>query len=349
MSNNKEILLVGHWSFHMYEESFAKGLTRAGCNVIKFSLSKYSLKFHFLNYYLNLFKIRKINSDIQLQLKSSKANYLFLWNDVPVFPKTLKIAKLYGVKVVTYTNDDPFKSRSILQTRNIRNLYSFYWYRKFIKFSDVNFVYRAINLQEIEKFAPKSKNFILMPYFVPDVHYPLNFSLRDCKRDVIFIGHYEDDQRVEYINYLLEKGIDIQIFGAGWEKAKDLIINGSLKDIKVMEKHNYTLELSRSRICLCFLSKLNRDEYTRRCFEIPAMKKILVSEYSHALNKIYRDGEEAVYFKSKEDLLKKVKDLLSNPREIDRIAENGYKKCLNEGFDVYSISRDFIRKVDEVL
>lgn len=349
MSNKKTILLVGHWSFHMYEESLAKGLTRAGCNVIKFSLSQYSLKFHILNFYINLFKIKKINADIQLQLKSSKANYLFLWNDVPVFPETLKIAKSYGIKVITYTNDDPFRSRSIFRTRNVRSLYSFYWYQKFIKFADINFVYRAINLQEIKKYAPKSKNLILMPYFVPDVHYPQNYSLRDCKRDVVFIGHYENDQRVEYINYLLQNGIDIQIFGAGWKKAKDLMIQGSLKDIKVMDMQNYTLELSRSRICLCFLSKLNRDEYTRRCFEIPAMKKILVSEYSHALSKIYRDGEEAVYFKSKEDLLKKITDLLANPKEIDRIADNGFKKCLNEGFDVYSISRELIKKVDEVL
>ena len=48
--------------------------------------------------------------------------------------------------------------------------------------------------------------------------------------------------------------------------------------------------------CSFFLSKINNDSYTRRNFEIPAMKKVL-SEYSDELNKIFIEGKEMIFLR----------------------------------------------------
>jgi spore maturation protein CgeB len=90
------------------------------------------------------------------------------------------------------------------------------------------------------------------------------------------------------------------------------------------DEYNYTI--NRFQIALVFLSKLNHDTYTRRCFEIPATKTLMLCEYSDDMNSLFPENECAVYFRSKEDLAEKIKYLLCNPGEIDRIAKNGFER-----------------------
>ena len=68
---------------------------------------------------------------------------------------------------------------------------------------------------------------------------------------------------------------------------------------------------------------MNRDTYTRRCFEIPASGTLLLSEYSEDMASILHDGKSAVYFKSKQDLLDKVELLLKDNQLRKKIATNG--------------------------
>ena len=94
--------------------------------------------------------------------------------------------------------------------------------------------------------------------------------------------------------------------------------------------------LSSHKIALCFLSKLNQDVYTRRCFEITASGTLLISEFSEELNLIFGDMYGAVLFKSAKEFQKKLKYLKENPLEVELIANNG-KKIVNEkNFDIYS-------------
>ncbi len=48
-----------------------------------------------------------------------------------------------------------------------------------------------------------------------------------------------------------------------------------------------------------FLSKINKDSYTRRNFEIPAMKKVLLSEYSSELSNMFIEDKEMVFLETK--------------------------------------------------
>ena len=80
-----------------------------------------------------------------------------------------------------------------------------------------------------------------------------------------------------------------------------------------------------------FLSKLNSDTYTRRCFEIPATQTLMLSEYTDDLNEMFPSDKCAVYFTTPEELVVKCKYLLSHPNEIKQIAENGYKRLKELG------------------
>jgi spore maturation protein CgeB len=101
-------------------------------------------------------------------------------------------------------------------------------------------------------------------------------------------------------------------------------------------------------MCLGFLSKLNRDDYTYRCFEIPACGSLLLAERTPTLEKIFQENEEAVFFSSVEEMLEKVLWLRQHPEEITRIAAAGRKRVLTDGHSNYDRAQQFLRLVDKV-
>ncbi len=71
--------------------------------------------------------------------------------------------------------------------------------------------------------------------------------------------------------------------------------------IKPVTGIEYNYAICGSKITLCFLSKINSDTYTRRNFEVPAMGKLMLSEYSQDLEIIFKENEEMVFFRNRDD------------------------------------------------
>jgi hypothetical protein len=92
--------------------------------------------------------------------------------------------------------------------------------------------------------------------------------------------------------------------------------------------------IAAARAGLCFLSRLNRDSYTRRCFEIPACGTVLVSERTDDLAALFRDGDEAVLFSTREELVKKVRWLAADAGAARRIAAAGRERVHRDGHGV---------------
>ena len=91
-------------------------------------------------------------------------------------------------------------------------------------------------------------------------------------------------------------------------------------------------------IALCFLSKLNKDTYTRRCFEIPAIGSALFSEYSEYLANLFIDGTEAVFFRNQNELVEKVTYYLNHKDELEEIRKRGTERVSRDGHE-YLFSR----------
>ena len=109
--------------------------------------------------------------------------------------------------------------------------------------------------------------------------------------DVLFIGHFSKD-RLNIINYLLENNIKVKIFGPGWNVgplSKQYCYD---KPILPIYGDDYFRAIKQSKICLAFLSKLNRDVYTRRNFEITAMGTLMLSERTKELTNKFKKKTE---------------------------------------------------------
>jgi spore maturation protein CgeB len=162
--------------------------------------------------------------------------------------------------------------------------------------------------------------------------------------DIVFIGHFEDDGRKEYIKYLLDdRGLDFHIYGTLWDRSKyTMEIRSHFGEIKPLY-NDYNLALNSVKIALVFLSKRNNDTYTRRCFEITAAKTFMLSQYTDDLDSMFKEGVEAEYFRDKEEMIDKIRYYLEYDDKREKIAKAGYKRLFRDGHEVTDRAGEILR------
>lgn len=244
---------------------------------------------------LNKFNYRLINIPIK------SFDFIFVEKGFYLRPSTIiKLKKKYPLaKFIYYTHDN----YTLSHNRNI-----------FTQWSLKKNLYNLVVLYDIKS----RKNYVEKicstevlyrnPGYCKTIHKNLN-----TKKiyDVCFIGTFEQN-RYEYIKYLSMNGIKISVFGMGWNKIS------SSQNFKIIHKdlinYEYNLELSKYKICLCFLRHLNNDSQTSRTYEIPASGNFGLYEYSSDHVRLFSQFDKKLIFKNKNDLLKSVIFYLNNPK-----------------------------------
>ena len=322
-----KIMIAGDWKWPHYEAAFAQALSAVGHLVIPFSFSQF-FKGKLGHYQSALpvpaWTLLNINSALLKCVRNTSPDLVLVWRGTHVLPTTIKKIKQSGTLTASYNNDDPF-GPPVHGNTPWHHRFLWVWYQRCLKNFDFNFVYRPINLKEAVSYGAKNVK-VLMPYFLPWQERPVALSDTDNNRfgcDVVFIGHYEPDGRCDYLRALVNNGINVRLFGEQYVKA-----------------------LCGAKICLSFLSRLNRDVYTRRCFEIPACGRLLMCERSDELTNMFIEDEEAVFFSSIDELVTKAKWLIKNQDVANKIALAGNSRVWADGHDVQSRARQFLSMVN---
>ena len=344
-------MIVGAWQWPIYEHAFSQALSNYGVDVIPCKTQQFFEGF--LGKYrtalpaFDLIKWR-LNRFVITQAEQCQPNWVLFWRPTHIYPSTLSRLTALGIKTASYNNDDPFGPE-----RHRRAPWHHYYlwrlYKKCLPQFDRNFFYRHINCIESTEYGARHAE-VLMPYFIPEVNRPLqlqNIEKERFETDVVFVGHYEPDGRELSVRTLVESGVKIKIWGGHYWSRKVLgAAYDGLMPIVLAEGDDYTKALSGAKVCLAFLSKLNRDTYTRRCFEIPACGRVMLAERTDDLLKIFKEDEEACFFSTVDDLVNKVHWLLENPKARERIAKAGQHRVWADGYDVNSRAKEFVAKLN---
>lgn len=266
------------------------------------------------------FTIYRINKELKDLCDKKKFDIVFLYSCRIIYGKTISNIKKTGAYVAMYCNDDPFSNR-----------FPFYFWRHWIKglsYSDIVYVYRNKNIIDCNKIGVKNVK-LLRSYYNEDRLFYIDDSVNHINvPDVLFLGHYENDERVEYIEYLAENKVMVGVPNIGVWKTFN---NFNKYIIKLERTHElYNKMLNKAKICLVFLSKINHDTYTRRCFEIPAVKTLMMSVYSDDIAKLFKENDEIVFFYNKVDLLKKIQFYLKNEEDRKKICEASYNRLVKD-------------------
>jgi len=263
-----------------------------------------------------------------LELYEKEApDFCFIVKGTCLYPDTLKKLKDKKIKLVSWSLDDMYAKHN--RTFN---------YDIGLKYYDLVVTAKSYNVDELKKLGAKK---ILFQYqaYDKDMHKPFE-NCTEKLWDVVFVGSFENE-RFESIKFLADNGIKINIWGHGWsfigEKYPNIIYMGG-----EIFNEEFAKAFTCSKISLNFLRKINRDLHTSRSIEIPACKGFMLAERTDEHKKLFTEDKEAVYFSGNKELLEKVSYYLSHDDERNKIAEAGYRRCINSGYTYDDRIKDII-------
>lgn len=190
---------------------------------------------------------------------------------------------------------------------------------------DVFYTTKSYNVAELQRLGCTRCKFINNS-FDPKIHHPCRKKSGD-RYPVGFIGHWEKD-REELFHMLAKNGIKVHVWGGGWYRCKLRHKNFVIHDGDVLGDA-YTQTLNSMDIALCLLRKANRDLQTTRSIEIPACGVFMLGERTMEHQSLFREGEEAEFFESFDELIEKIRFYLNNPERLKQVALAGRNRCLS--------------------
>jgi spore maturation protein CgeB len=358
-----KLIIAGAWQWKWYQEAFANALISLGQKVKPFGWAEFFHKgfntngeLKYKNFYTRLQNrlvwgplINQLNRQLVQQTLKFQPDVILAYNGSHITPSALKQIKVAQPEVVLaqYANDNPFSEKA--------DFFLWQHLKRAVPYYDIHFVYRSSNKEDITQLGGKNIH-LLRSYYIPEDDACVELKKGDERfiSDVVFVGHYEPDNRVEYLEAVAAESaklnIKFNLFGGGWKRVEPKITFESplysMCPIQQVFGIDYQKAISGTKIALCFLSKLNKDTYTRRCFQIPAMRTFLLSEYTEDLASLYEEGKEIEFFRSKQEMLDKIQYYLTHEDERNRIALNGYKRVQKDGHDVVSRAKQFLQIVE---
>ena len=204
--------------------------------------------------------------------------------------------------------------------------------RRAVPAYDHIFVTRAVNVGEIKPLNPNVDYFPFSYY--PEIHKPTPIPRAEADRwktDLVFVGTHEDSRAAAMEKLLHLGNYQLSIYGSGWRRLRKTSVLRQCVRGGEIGFDELCKALGSAKICLGFLRKENRDEYTQRSFEIPACRGLLLAERTPTHSKLYREGSEAEFFNVNDpiELNRKVTDLLANPYRRNAMVEAGHQALIN--------------------
>src|SRR4030042_3534552 len=174
---------------------------------------------------------------------------------------------------------------------------------------------------------------------VPSLYYFSSYSKSDFHPvevnrdiDVSFVGDCTKSDRAEYINFLGERGIKVEVFGKG--SGNGFVNKEGLSEIFSRTKINLNFTKVHSPSVYAWFLEDNPiinlvRQNKGRPMEVAMTNSFCLSEYSPSLAVTFEIGTDMDVFYDKMDLLEKVQFYLMNEDIRVQMANSAYQKAVN--------------------
>ncbi|MCF0190503.1 MAG: glycosyltransferase family 1 protein [Marinilabiliaceae bacterium] len=265
--------------------------------------------------------------------------YDIVWIDKgnSIAPETIRYirTKQPSAKIVSYSPDNMALRHNQSQQ-----------FVESIPLYDLHVTTKSYIIDDLKRLGAKQVMFVNKSY-AKEFHYPREVDEADYERlgeDVGFIGAWEEE-RCRSMIYLATHGIRVRVWGGGkWNDYRDVSPNLRIEGRYLFDE-DYSKALRLFKISLCFLRKMNYDQQTSRTMEIPASGGFMLAERTSEHQSLFREGEEAEFFSSDEELLEKCRYYLATPAERERIAQAGTRRCLESDYSNEGMVRRVLREL----
>ena len=138
--------------------------------------------------------------------------------------------------------------------------------------------------------------------------------------DITFVGQ-PYGKRAEFIEKLKKQGINVTVFGRGWEDTNT-----------VPTQSEFIRIYNQSKICLNmqYASIGSSMQLKGKDFLAPGCGGLLLTNDTEQIAKYFIPSEEIITYQDADDAAKKIKYYLKNEDEREKIAKNGYERVMRE-------------------
>lgn len=184
------------------------------------------------------------------------------------------------------------------------------------------FTPRQSNMEDLYTIGCPDVHYLPFAYN-PAVHYPdqpAAEAAHKLRTDIVFTGGADSD-RLSWISALINGGFQVALYGNYWERHR--ITHSSARGQADLSTLRYIA--STAKVNLCLVRRANRDGHVMRTFEVPAMGGCMLTEYTEEHQQLFGgDGETVVYFRSIQEMVEKLRWLLDNDDERQRLSSAVY-------------------------
>jgi spore maturation protein CgeB len=146
--------------------------------------------------------------------------------------------------------------------------------------------------------------------------------------DVAFAGEADAD-RLPFFRSLIGAmpDLNLALYGGLWNRDRQLgrYFRGPVRG------RDFRMALSGAKVVVNLVRKVNRDDHVMRTFEGPACGAFMLHERTESHLEVFREGKEAAFFESSDELIDKVRYYLSHEHERERIRQAGHARTLSGG------------------
>jgi hypothetical protein len=284
------------------------------------------------------------NREILESATRFRPDILWLEKGTYVFPRTLGRLRRDPALLSVYHNTDDWKLNGLLPRLHWRFL------RRTIGWYDLHITSNLWNVDEFRQAGfPRVVHMELAanpavrdPGEIPEA------ERRALGGPVGFIGHWEP-MTERRIAHLVRNGVPVKVYGGSWDDAIDPGVLGNAIQHRLVYGDEYARAIVSFDVNLGIVSKWNRNHTASRTFQIPALGAFLLHERNDVVTRYFKEGVEAEFFSSDDELLEKCRHYLASPVERCRVAEAGRRRCIESGYFELDRVREIIPAIEEAL
>lgn len=315
ISDQLELLIVGNDGGTNVGGSFLRAATGSGIRASLISM-KEAMKAPALvrrfNWWVRGRRPTRLNSFsdyVVCKVEDERPRWLLTTGIAPLNHEALKRIGRLGVKRINFLTDDPWNPAHHAP-----------WFLKALPNYDCVFSPRYGNLDDLIRSGCQKVQYL--PFgFDPELFFPEPPETEEersrFESDVMFAGGADDD-RIPFFKVLAAGGINVSLYGDYWDRWPELKpFARGYADPKTLRK-----AIGGARVAICLVRRANRDGHSMRTYEVPAVGACMLVEDTHEHRDIFGEEMSSVaYFRHKDEMLEKLRWLLNNNSERERMAD----------------------------
>lgn len=325
---NKKFLLIGSDFPFSIEKSYLRSFRNLKIKKVYLFSQKKNIVLKMINvlnnkftkeiyyYFYRIVLIRFLSSAIQY-------DYIIIFKGIELNLNTLKTLSRFQKKTkwINIYTDNPFNLK-FTSCSNLDVVESISFYDYFCT------SFRKKLNRKLKK--NKVKNHIFLPFgYDKKIH----LRKKQLKKNIIqpkinFIGAY-DEYRKNFLNNLNMK---IDVFGPGWNKAKNL--NNLLNiESRFISGEELLKIYSNYAVSLNILREQDKDSHNMKTFEIPIMGGLMLTQRSKEQNYFFSEKKECFMYSNLNEAKFKINLMIKNRKKFLQIRKRGLIKAIQHSYD----------------